>query len=66
MPLCTTCMDWYSIPSGRAKTCRSCEGKMLLEAAREVDSKSMSIASLCSWIVFQRQPLKYRAAWRIG
>ena len=64
MPLCTTCMEWYSVPSRMARTCRKCEGEQIAEAAKELDSKALSIAAISSWVVFKSQPKSFRRAWK--
>lgn len=61
--VCIQCSEWFSVLSRTPKLCRDCEGKRIAEAAREIDSRSMPLDSLVSWIVFQRQPLRFRRAW---
>lgn len=63
---CSNCRDFYLVPSRTKDTCEDCQAKQIQKAAKEVDTRALSIASVSSWIVFTRQPVRFRAAWRIG
>jgi len=65
MPVCDSCLNWYLVPSRIQRLCKDCESKAIASAAKEVDSKAMSIASISSWVVFKRQPIKFKPAWSI-
>ena len=64
--VCSDCRDLYFVPSRMPLVCRDCEGKMIARAAKETDSKALSIASLAAWLQSGQKPVKRDPAWRIA
>ena len=65
MSVCSDCCEFYSVPSRTPKVCRECESKAIARAAKEVDSKAMSIASLAAWLQSGQRPQQLERVWEI-
>lgn len=65
--ICQTCERFYIVPSRTDKVCRDCESKWIAEqAARAVEEHCLPLPTICSWVLFQEYPRKYRSAWSVN
>jgi len=61
--ICSSCLEWYAVKSRTLQLCRSCESQMFAEAAKEIDSKSLTIAELAGWFQSGHRPIRFKKAW---